>query len=195
MKIKEIRSFEELTANLGIKKRTFLLLFKSGSEKNVCAYENLQKAAAGIDEEVNVLAADVNKVRDIHSRYGVQTAPTLLEFEDSTYKKPVKGCQTIDYYISLFKNTLFVSRHNEQQSQKRVIVYSTPTCPHCNNLKNYLRRNQIHFRDIDVSKDQKMAQELVKKSGQQGVPQTEINGRIIVGFNKQKIDELLNIQA
>jgi glutaredoxin len=51
----------------------------------------------------------------------------------------------------------------------------------------------VHFRDIDVSKDQKMAQELVKKSGQQGVPQTEINGRIVVGFNKPKIDEMLGI--
>ncbi|MGM0530247.1 MAG: glutaredoxin domain-containing protein [Bacteroidota bacterium] len=193
MEIKDIRSFEELTENLGIKKRTFLLLYKSGSEKSVCAYENLKKAASLTEEDVNVLTADVKQVRDIHTRYGIQTAPALLEFEGSSYRKSVKGCHNIDFYISLLKNTLFVSRHNEEQSQKRVVVYSTPSCPHCTNLKNYLRNNQIHFRDIDVSKDQKVAQELVKKSGQQGVPQTEINGRIIVGFNKQKIDELLEI--
>ena len=195
MEIKDIRSFEELTKNLGVKKKTFLLLYKSGSEKNVCAYENLKKAAAGTKEDINVLAADVKQVRDIHTRYGIQTAPTLLEFEGNSFKNSLKGCQNEDYYSSVFKNNVFVSRHHNQQSQKRVIVYSTPSCPHCTNLKNYLRKNQIHFRDIDVSKDQKMAQELVRKSGQQGVPQTEINGRIIVGFNKQKIDELLQIQA
>ena len=195
MEIKNIHSFDELTENLGVKKKTFLLLYKSGSEKNDCAYENLKNAAADTEEDLNVLAADVNQVRDIHSRYGIQSAPTLLEFENDSFKKSVKGCQNNDYYMSFFKNNLFAARQNNQQSQKRVIVYSTPSCPHCTNLKNYLRRNQIHFRDIDVSKDQKMAQELVRKSGQQGVPQTEINGRIIVGFNKQKIDELLQIQA
>ncbi len=193
MEIKDIRSFDELTKNLGVKQRTFLLLYKSGSEKNVCAYENLQKAASAAEEDVNVLAADVKEVRDIHTGYGIQTVPTLLEFEGSSYKNSIKGCQNTDYYIALFKNTLFVSRHNGEQEQKRVVVYSTPTCPHCTSLKNYLRKNQIQFRDIDVSKDQKVAQELVRKSGQQGVPQTEINGRIIVGFNKQKIDELLEI--
>jgi len=195
MEVKDILSYDELIENMGVSERTYLLLYKSGSEKNTCAYENLQKAATGIDKNVTILAADVTQVRDIHTRYGIQTAPSLLEFEDKSFKNSVKGCQSTDYYISLLKNTLFVSRQNNQQSQKRVVVYSTPTCPHCTNLKNYLRRNQIHFRDIDVSKDQKMAQELVRKSGQQGVPQTEINGRMIVGFNKQKIDELLGIQA
>ena len=195
MEVKDIRSYDELIQSLGVSERTYLLLYKSGSEKNICAYENLQKAADGIDKNVTILAADVTQVRDIHTRYGIQTAPSLLEFEGKSFKNSVKGCQSADYYISLLKNTLFVSHQNNQQSQKRVVVYSTPTCPHCTNLKNYLRRNQIHFRDIDVSKDQKMAQELVRKSGQQGVPQTEINGRMIVGFNKQKIDELLGIQA
>ena len=80
------------------------------------------------------------------------------------------------------------------KKSKRVIVYSTPTCPHCTTIKNYLKDNRITFRDIDVSRDQNMAQQMVKKSGQQGVPQVEINGRIVVGFNKPKIDELLEIR-
>ncbi|MFP4619824.1 MAG: glutaredoxin family protein, partial [Bacteroidales bacterium] len=168
MELKNIRSFDELIENLGVNKRTYLLLYKSGSEKNVCAYENYKSAASGIDQDINVLAADVNDVRDIHPRYGIQTVPTVLEFKGDSFKNSVKGCQNFDYYSSLFKNTLFVARNNEQESPKRVVVYSTPSCPHCTNLKNYLRRNQIHFRDIDVSKDQKMAQELVRKSGQQG---------------------------
>jgi len=141
------------------------------------------------------LAADVHQVKDIHGNYEVTTAPTVLEFEGASFRMSVKGCQTKDYYVSLIQNTLYVSQQSDGKPRKRVIVYSTPTCPHCNSLKDYLRKNQIHFRDIDVSKDQKMAQELVRKSGQQGVPQTEINGKIIVGFNRSRIDEMLGIQG
>jgi len=72
-----------------------------------------------------------------------------------------------------------------------VVVYTTPTCPHCNTLKNYLKERKVQFRDIDVPRDQQIAQDMVKRSGQQGVPQIDINGRLIVGFNKPKIDELL----
>jgi glutaredoxin len=57
-----------------------------------------------------------------------------------------------------------------------------------------LKGLKIPFRDVNVAADQKMAEAMVKKSGQQGVPQIEINGKLIVGFNKPKIDELLEIK-
>ena len=193
MKMQHIGSYSELEQSLKKAKRSFLLLYKSGSEKSECARANFNQAAGQINDPIGLLAADVSQVRDIHGKYEVTTAPTLLEFEGENFKKSVKGCQTKDYYVSLIHNTLYVSQQPDEKPRKRVVVYSTPTCPHCNSLKEYLRQNQIHFRDIDVSKDQKMAQELVRKSGQQGVPQTEINGRIIVGFNKPRIDEMLGI--
>jgi len=193
MEMQHIGSYKELRQNLKKAKRSYLLLYKSGSENSDCALANFTQAAEKIIEPISMLSADVNQVRDIHGNYQVTTAPTLLEFEGENFKKSVKGCQTADYYVSLIQNTLYVSQQPEDQPRKRVIVYSTPTCPHCNSLKDYLRKNQIHFRDIDVSKDQKMAQELVRKSGQQGVPQTEINGKIIVGFNRAKIDEMLGM--
>ncbi|MEW6045612.1 MAG: glutaredoxin family protein [Bacillota bacterium] len=79
-------------------------------------------------------------------------------------------------------------------SQPRVIVYSTPTCPWCNATKRYLRERQIRFYDVDVSRDPKAAQEMVRKSGQQGVPVIDINGRIVVGFDRPKIDALLGLR-
>ncbi|MBS3807238.1 MAG: hypothetical protein KGY60_07020 [Bacteroidales bacterium] len=193
MEMQYISSHGELQQNLKKAKRSFLLLYKSQSEKSACALSNLNQAAGELDEPIGILAADVNQVRDIHGKYEVTTAPTLLEFEGEHFRKSVKGCQTKDYYVSLIQNNLYISQQSDEKPRKRVIVYSTPTCPHCNSLKDYLRKNQIHFRDIDVSKDQKMAQELVRKSGQQGVPQTEINGRIIVGFNRSRIDDMLGI--
>jgi len=76
-----------------------------------------------------------------------------------------------------------------------VTVYTTPTCSWCNALKSWLRKNRIAFREVDVSRDERMAQELVRKSGQMGVPQTEIDGQIVVGFNQARLKELLGIAA
>ncbi len=75
---------------------------------------------------------------------------------------------------------------------KTVRVYSTTTCPYCAMAKRYLRDKGITFEDIDVSKDTAKAREMIEKSGQMGVPQIEIGGKIIVGFDKDEIDEALS---
>ncbi|MDD3905618.1 MAG: glutaredoxin domain-containing protein [Candidatus Omnitrophica bacterium] len=77
---------------------------------------------------------------------------------------------------------------------KKVTVYSTPTCPFCIRAKQYLKDNNIPFDDIDVSEDEKKAQEMIKRSGQMGVPVIEIDGAIIVGFDKDKIKDALDIK-
>ncbi len=74
-----------------------------------------------------------------------------------------------------------------------VKVYSTPTCVYCKTLKEYLKRNNVEFADIDVTKDEKQLQEMIRKSGQMGVPVVEIDDEIIVGFDKVRIDNLLKI--
>ncbi|MGV8982196.1 glutaredoxin family protein [Clostridium sp.] len=71
-------------------------------------------------------------------------------------------------------------------------VYSTPTCPWCTVTKNYLRSKNIAFEDIDVSKDKGATKDMIKKSGQRGVPVIDINGKIIVGFDQKAIDKLIN---
>jgi glutaredoxin-like YruB-family protein len=73
-------------------------------------------------------------------------------------------------------------------------VYSTPSCPYCITLKNYLKEKGIGFSDIDVSADEQELKKMVDKSGQMGVPVVDIDGQIIVGFNRDKIAELLNIK-
>jgi len=82
---------------------------------------------------------------------------------------------------------------NVQKKQKRVIVFSTPTCTHCNSAKRYLRERGVRFRDVDVSRDPVAARDMVKRSGQQGVPVIEINGRVVVGFNRAEVDRLLGL--
>jgi len=76
---------------------------------------------------------------------------------------------------------------------KKVIIYSTPTCPFCKQVKDYLSEKKIEFEDIDVSVDQDKAQEMIDKSGQMGVPVVDIKGEIITGFDKDKINKVLGI--
>jgi len=76
-----------------------------------------------------------------------------------------------------------------------VKVFTTPACPHCFVLKQFLEENKIDFEEIDVSRDKKVLQELIKKTGQMEVPVLEIEGEIVVGFDKNKIVKLLNIKS
>lgn len=75
----------------------------------------------------------------------------------------------------------------------KVKVYSTPTCPYCEALKNFLEEHNILFEDIDISADDKSREEVCQKTGKMEVPMVEIDGNVMVGFDKEKIKSLLNI--
>ncbi len=70
----------------------------------------------------------------------------------------------------------------------KIKVYSTSTCPWCIKLKEFLDEKNVEYEDIDVSTNHEAAKEMMEKSGQMGVPQIEINGKIIVGFDKDTIE-------
>ncbi|MCK9288002.1 MAG: glutaredoxin domain-containing protein [Sphaerochaetaceae bacterium] len=72
-----------------------------------------------------------------------------------------------------------------------VTIYSTPTCGFCRLAKNYLKSNSVPFTEYNVATDATKAQEMVRKSGQMGVPVLDVNGKIIVGFDREAIDAAL----
>jgi len=74
-----------------------------------------------------------------------------------------------------------------------VIVYSTSSCPYCQMAKEYLKSKNIEFEDVDVGSNMDRAMEMIRKSGQQGVPVLDIKGKVIVGFNKPEIDSVLGL--
>lgn len=80
-----------------------------------------------------------------------------------------------------------------EKKQPRVIIFTTPTCSYCNLAKQYFRRNKVRFRDVDISKDAAAARDVVRRSGQMGVPVIDIGGKIIIGFDKPKINQLLGL--
>ena len=75
----------------------------------------------------------------------------------------------------------------------RVKIFSTPACPYCVTLKEFLKEKKIEFEDVDVSRDDKAREEMIEKSGQMGVPVIDIDGQIVIGFDRAKIVQLLNI--
>ena len=76
----------------------------------------------------------------------------------------------------------------------KVRLFLTPGCPYCFTLKEFLKKHNIEFEDIDVSKDEKAREEMIEKSGKMEVPVIEIDGEIVAGFDKEKICKLLNIK-
>ena len=74
-----------------------------------------------------------------------------------------------------------------------VTIYSTPTCVYCKSLKEYLTKHNIQFQEIDVASNESELEKMVAISGQMGVPVVEIDGNVVIGFDREKIDQLLNL--
>ncbi len=77
---------------------------------------------------------------------------------------------------------------------KKVIIYSTEFCPWCRKTKEFFKEHKIKYKEFDVGRDVKKAEEMIKKSRQQGVPVVDIDGKIIVGFDESRLREILKIK-
>ncbi|RLJ07425.1 MAG: NrdH-redoxin [Candidatus Aenigmatarchaeota archaeon] len=75
----------------------------------------------------------------------------------------------------------------------KVRVYTTPVCPWCERVKQFLREHGVEFEEVNVMEDRKAAIEMIEKSGQMGVPVIEIDGQIVVGYNPERLKELLKL--
>ncbi len=83
---------------------------------------------------------------------------------------------------------------SQSKPQPRVIIFTTPTCSFCNMAKQYFRQRNIKFTEVDVSRDAAAARDMMRRSGQMGVPVIDIGGKIVVGFDRPKIDRLLGLK-
>ncbi len=187
--ITSIDQFNEIKKNQDF----FLLGFYTEKSENAReAMKRLEQARESFDD-TPVYAVNASRVRDIHPALGVNSVPTVLTLRKGDITKNIQGLQTKEHYEMLFYEAPVKAREGDEPRQPSVTVYSTPTCSWCNRLKQHLRKNRIRFTDIDVSRDQGAAQELMSRTGQTGVPQTNIDGEWIVGFDQARIDRLLNI--
>ncbi|HLD70543.1 MAG TPA: glutaredoxin domain-containing protein [Negativicutes bacterium] len=74
-----------------------------------------------------------------------------------------------------------------------ITIYSTPTCVYCKSLKEYFTEKNIQFREVDVAADEKELEKMVAISGQMGVPVVDLDGEVVIGFDRARIDEILKL--
>ena len=147
--------------------------------------------------ELRTVLVDVGRVKDLHRRFGVAAVPTVVLVERGEAARRAVGVQTAEQLARALLDAPPAAAASpgaaERPPAHRVTVFTTPSCPWCTRVKAYLRQNAVDFREVDVAKDEKAAQRMVARSGQMGVPQLDIDGRMIVGFDKPRIDQLLKI--
>lgn len=76
-------------------------------------------------------------------------------------------------------------------TDRKVVIYSTPTCPYCRRAKQYFKEKGVDFTDYNVAADKKLAEEMIHRSGQMGVPVIIIDDEVLIGFNQALLDKLL----
>lgn len=76
----------------------------------------------------------------------------------------------------------------------KVTVYSTHTCPWCSKLKTFLDDNRVKYNEVYVDDDSNQAKKMIESSGQNGVPVTDIDGEIVIGFDKPRLIKLLKLE-
>jgi len=188
--VEKIRNFSHFN-QIKKEKDFFILIFyteKSEKSKEVVKiFEEIKRE----NKDLEVFSVNASEVRDIHPLFGINTVPTVVAVKNGKISKIIYGVQNKQYYQMLLYDVPV--KQGEKRKFKNVIVYTSPNCPWCSTVKSYLRQHGIPFREVDISKDEREAERLVRKSGQMGVPQTEINGKIVVGFDKSKLDSLLGI--
>ena len=81
--------------------------------------------------------------------------------------------------------------YNRKMTNNKIQIYTTPACPYCHMAKEYFKSKNLPYEEFDVMKDVQKRQEMVTESAQMGVPVIKINGKIVIGFNKTKINELI----
>jgi len=145
------------------------------------------------NKNVPVYAINVEAVKGVHKQFGVANVPTVVALKKGKVLWQLEGVESAQLYNRILSGISSVSKSTGKKgTNHRVIVYSGPGCPACGTAKTYLRQRGIFFREIDISRDQHAAERLIQRSGQRAVPQIDIDGHLIVGFDKAKIDRIIS---
>lgn len=166
--------------------------FSETSERGLAEVE----AFAEEYQDVPVYLVDVQQVRGLHKDFGVKRVPTVMTLENGKVTRTVEGVQSARFYGVHLGGAAPNARPSAARRRVRhVTVYSGPGCPACGHLKQYLRTHGVSFREVDIASRPDEAERLRRRSGYMAVPQTDINGRLVVGFDRARLDPLLGIES
>ncbi len=187
--VKDVEHFEEIQKK---HKDFMVVMFYAGFSSNAKRGLSEVEAFSRDNKDVPAYIVDVEKVKGLHKRFEVKKIPTVVVVKNGGVLKKIEGVENSKFYERVVlgaKNPVF--KKAVKAVSHRIVVYTGRGCPACSMVKSYLRRRGVNFREIDVSSDQRAAQDLVRRSGQMAVPQIDIDGSLIVGFDQTKIDSLL----
>ena len=189
--MESVKNIEQLKKEEKLK---LVLFYTDKSEKSLETLEILKELQEE-NKDVPLYTVNASEVKTIHPVYKIDSVPAVLVIRNNSDVNIIYGKQKKSYYEMLFNSTPRLNENGEEIVQPNVTVYSTPSCTYCTQLKTYLKKNRIMFNDIDVAADANAAQELQNRTGQTGVPQTDIGGEMIVGFDRKRISDLLGIKT
>ncbi len=194
MAIKDVDGLETLRADLGDDGVAYLGFFGEFSERSR-RQRPVFDQLADKHPDAPLYRVDVGRVKDVHTHYGVTSVPAVIKVRGDKVVQVIAGERPLTEYEALVTGTVLAAapRDGETKRPRRVTVYTTQTCPWCVRVKDYLKRNRVAFREVDVSQDPKAAQQLTARTGQRGVPQTDVDGHFVVGFDKPQLDKLLGL--
>lgn len=163
----------------------------------------IERLSREFDGSVTVGKLNVDDHPDLAARYHIKGIPTVGIFRDGKLVNQMVGVRPERAYRQALESALTSSPSptgaaktvKAKEATHSVTVFSTPTCPWCARLKAYLRDHKVAFKDVDVSRDSAAAQQMVRKSGQMGVPQAWIDGQVVVGFDRKRVDALLGLSS
>ena len=191
-RIKDRKALEKATAQHS----DYFVLFFWGKFSDAAqrALQELNEFAREY-KDVPLFVIDVQQMKSVHKEYRVDSVPTVLVMKNGREADRFVGVESAAFYATQLAG--MAPTHMASPARKkslRVTVYTSPGCPPCGLVKTYLREHGISFRSVDISRDDRAAREIVRRSGQQAVPQIDVNGRIVVGFDKGKLANLLGIR-
>ncbi len=161
----------------------------------------IERVAKRYEGKATVARMNVDENQQTAARFRITSIPTVAIFRDGKLVNTLVGLRPERIYAQALDAALkpaakvAAGGSASESKQHQVVVFSTPTCPWCARLKSYLRGHNIAFKDVDVSRDTNAAREMVSKSGQMGVPQAWIDGQVVVGFDRARVDSLLHLSA
>ncbi len=194
--LRTVDGFDGLVAATdGLKTAALVAFFGDFSDRSRAARPRFQEFCAR-HPEVAAFEVDVGRVKDVHPRLGVTLVPTVAQVRDGQVLQQVVGVNTVEEYESALLSgprAPAPSAGTGSRPDHRVTVYTGAHCSWCTRVKAYLRQRGVPFTEIDVSQDPREAAALQARTGQTGVPQLDIDGRYVIGFDKARIDALLGL--
>lgn len=160
----------------------------------------IEGLAKEYDGKATIGKLNVDDNGETAMKYYITGIPTVGIFSAGKMVNTIVGArpekayrQAIDAALEPPKEKVVAG--SAEKNQHSITVFSTPTCSWCAKLKSYLHQNNVAFTDIDVSTDHAMAEKMVMRSGQMGVPQTWVDSQVIVGFDQRRIRDILHLPA